>query len=53
MFQQEEESERDEPVAADLAVVENETAVLEVINLYIIADPLMWDRYYNCIRIVF
>ena len=78
MFQQEEESERGEPVAADLVVVENETAVretknggkgrkrpslavsgrgrhavkrarepavLEVITLYIIADPLMWDRY--------
>ena len=78
MFQQEEESERGEPVAADLAVVKDETArreskkrrqglqaaefglvgavavavkrarepaVLEVIILYIIADPLMWDRY--------
>ena len=71
MFQQEEESERGEPVAADLVVVENEIAgkgrkrpslavagrgrravkrarepaVLEVIILYIIADPLMWDRY--------
>ena len=77
MFQREEESERDEPIAADLAVVENETAVcetknggkgrkrpslsvsgrgrhavkrarepavLEVITLYISADPQMWDR---------
>ena len=77
MFQQKEESERGEPVAADLAVVKDETArresknggkgckqpslalsgrscravrrarepaVLEVITLYIIADPLMWDR---------
>ena len=83
MFQQEEESERDEPAAAALAVVEDETAgratknggkgrkrpslavagrgrravkrarepaVLEVIYWWIIADPQMWDRYYNCIR---
>ena len=71
MFQQEEESKRGEPVAADVAVVEDETArresknggkgckwpscravnrarepaVLEVIILYIIADPQIWDCF--------